>query len=75
MKWLKIQDSGGYRTFNLDNVSQIERYSTTNIRFYLNGSSTPTTLTFASEGDRNEMMEKLYSITSSVDVNRISTQQ
>ena len=75
MKWLKIQDSGGYRTFNLDNVSQIEVYSTTNIRFYLNGNSTPILLTFASADDRNEIMEKLYSITSSVDVNRLSNQQ
>jgi hypothetical protein len=74
MRWISVTHSSGSELINVEQLYRITAVSTSNIAFYPVGSSTPTTLTFASLIERNEILEKFQKILDSLNINRIATQ-
>jgi hypothetical protein len=74
MKWIQVTHTTGTDLINVEQTYRIVTASTANILFYTTGSTSPTTLTFASVIERNEIFEKFQKILDPININRITAQ-
>jgi hypothetical protein len=74
MKWIQVTHTTGTDLINVEQTYRIVTASTANILFYTTGATSPTTLTFASVIERNEIFEKFQKILDPININRITAQ-
>jgi hypothetical protein len=75
MRWIKLTHSSGIRYINLEEVYTIDGTSSpTDITFYDANSILPITYSFASAQEKNEVLAKLTSIISPIDIDLIAPQ-
>lgn len=75
MKWMQINHSSGTDLINVEQLYRIVNSSSSAaIIFYTVGSTSPTTLTFSSLTERNEIFEKFKKVLDSINITRIAAQ-
>jgi hypothetical protein len=74
MKWIQVTHTTGTDLINFEQLYRIVASSTTDILFYSAGSTSPTTLTFSTLTERDEIFEKFQKILDSLNINRIAAQ-